>query len=172
MIIPLNIHAGAFLLCFRARLLLAAVSNWRLEQILSWFFDYGMFSHRNGNNFCGYSCSVPYHMNPFLLLKELFFMLLSLRHKPWERQWASCLDRQEPAFERLRRPRRYSPWGHQRAGVQWNRMAWNRQNTAYPSVKLTPTQSKIPTPSIPFRLDGVFYKICFFNKTKIFFLYL
>ena len=35
-------------------------------------------------------------------------------------------------------------------------MARNRQNTAYLSVKLTPTQSKILTPSVPLRLDGVF----------------
>ena len=94
------------------------------------------------------------------IAKGAVLHVVSLRHKPWERQWTSCLDRQEPAFERLCRPRRYSPRGNQRAGVQWNRMTWNRQNTAYPSVKLTPTQPKIPTPSIPLRLDGVFYAIC------------
>ena len=90
------------------------------------------------------------------IAKGAVLHVVSLRHKPWECQWASCLDRQEPAPERLCRSRRYSPWGHQRAGVQWNCMAWNCQNAAYPSVKLTPTQSKIPTPSIPLRLGGVF----------------
>lgn len=80
MIIPLNIHAGAFLLCFGLVLLFAAFLIEDSSKF-SWFFDYGMFSHRNGNNFCGYSCSVlvpcatPCHINPFLLLKELFFML-------------------------------------------------------------------------------------------------
>lgn len=103
-------------------------------------------------------CTLSYE--PVFIAKGAVLHVVSLRHKPWERQWASCLDRQEPALERLCRSRRYSPWGHQRAGVQWNRMAWNRQNTAYPSVKLTPIQSKIPTPSIPLRLDGVFYAIC------------
>ena len=46
-------------------------------------------------------------------------------------------------------------------------MARNRQNTAHSSVKLTPTQSKIPTPSTPLRLGGVFYENLFFCATKI-----